>query len=455
MNGESEAGWIVWRTDQSVFEAVNTDLTSRQMCIASPSARRLASWKASPSVGWAWMVPRDVFQPRAHLQREAEGGRQFRHACADGLDAEHEVIVGARRRRARSRPRRRSVRARPLAGRETCPTCTSWPAARGGVGREADGDDLRIGEADGGNRDGIEDAALAGDDLGDHLALRHGAVRQHRLAGQVADRPDVAHRRARIARRSRTKAPFIVEVEPARGRSPAVRGAPADGDQDLVGGDRRAPRRPLCDPQRVAVVATGRTPARRSAPRRPVGAGGAPPAASARRRRAAGSGPRPRRSSPWRRAWRRPCRAPARYSRRRPPTSRSGTAGSDSASVEEITCRRTAAPAARPAPSRWRGRHARPRSVSAGVGRRRVQVLPSTIVAVPVDDRDLGRFSSAPTPLVSRPTMPSFQAIVRAKSSVGGSIAEPNGVDVAAARGRMVRTRRRHGSAPSTGCSRH
>ena len=38
----------------------------------------------------------DVLQPRAHLERQAERRRQFRHPCADRLDAEHQMIVGAR-----------------------------------------------------------------------------------------------------------------------------------------------------------------------------------------------------------------------------------------------------------------------------------------------------------------------------------------------------------------------
>ena len=41
-------------------------------------------------------------------------------------------------------------------------------------------------------------AAVAGDDLGDHLALGHGAVREHRLAGDVADGVDAAHRGAAL-----------------------------------------------------------------------------------------------------------------------------------------------------------------------------------------------------------------------------------------------------------------
>ena len=63
----------------------------------------------------------------------------------------------------------------------------------GGVGRKPHRDDLRIGEANRGNSDVVEGALMAGDDLGDHRSLRHRAVGEHRFAGHVADRPDVAH----------------------------------------------------------------------------------------------------------------------------------------------------------------------------------------------------------------------------------------------------------------------
>ena len=56
---------------------------------------------------------------------------------------------------------------------------------------------------------------------------------------------------------------------------------------------------------------------------------------------------------------------------------------------------------------------------------RAIAVLPSTIVAVPRSVRTLAFFSSAPTPLVSRATIASFQAIVLAKSSFGGPIESP------------------------------
>ncbi|KAG0732172.1 hypothetical protein G6F23_014582 [Rhizopus arrhizus] len=41
-------------------------------------------------------------------------------------------------------------------------------------------------------------AALARHQFGHHLALRHGAVRQHGFAGNIANGPDVAHRGAAL-----------------------------------------------------------------------------------------------------------------------------------------------------------------------------------------------------------------------------------------------------------------
>src|SRR5262249_24840556 len=62
------------------------------------------------------------------------------------------------------------------------------------LGREPYGDDLGIGEANGGNGYLVPGASFAGDDLSHHLALSHRSMCQHRLARDVSDRVDIAHR---------------------------------------------------------------------------------------------------------------------------------------------------------------------------------------------------------------------------------------------------------------------
>ena len=100
--------------------------------------------------------------------------------------------------------------------------------------RQADRDDLGIGEADDGDGALVPAPAVAGDDLGHHLALRHGAMGQHRLAGDVAYGEDAAHRGAAL----------VVHADGAAGhvevdllQPPALRRRPAaDGDQHVIGG---------------------------------------------------------------------------------------------------------------------------------------------------------------------------------------------------------------------------
>ncbi len=126
-----------------------------------------------------------------------------------------------------------------------------------------------------------------------------------------------------------------------------------------------------------------------------------------------------------RRAWRTPCRAPSRYSLRRPPRAIAGTSVSASASVDDRTSPPNLSagsstgsePVARTRCSHWM----RLSPVSALT----VAVLPSTIVAIPRSVRTLAFFKSAPTPFMSRVTIASFQAMVRAKSSFGGPIESP------------------------------
>ena len=74
---------------------------------------------------------------------------------------------------------------------------------------------------------------MAGDDLGHHLTLGHGAVRQHRLAGHVADGIDSAHGRLAFLIDTNERS---FHIEHQLFQSPALRDRPAaDRDEDLVG----------------------------------------------------------------------------------------------------------------------------------------------------------------------------------------------------------------------------
>ena len=186
---------------------------------------------------------RDVFEARAHFQRERKGGREFGDAGADGLDSEHDMVVGARD-DAHEAVVVLQRHGAAIGAERKMADANFAMRGLGGVGREPHGDDLGIGEADRGNGDMIEGALLAGDDLGDHFALRHRAMGEHRLAGHVADRPDVAHRSGACLVDAHERAAHrqIERLEAEAGRARA----PADRDQHLVGGNRAllAVRRP-------------------------------------------------------------------------------------------------------------------------------------------------------------------------------------------------------------------
>ena len=57
----------------------------------------------------------------------------------------------------------------------------------------ADDDYFRVGKAHRSNGCGAELALFACNDFGDHFPLCHRPVREHRFAGQIANRPDIAH----------------------------------------------------------------------------------------------------------------------------------------------------------------------------------------------------------------------------------------------------------------------
>src|SRR5690606_4846547 len=83
---------------------------------------------------------------------------------------------------------------RPAIGLEREDADLNFMASLAGfIRRQADSDNFRIGEADGRDAALVPDLIAAGNDLRHHLALRHGAMGQHRLTGHVAESVDAAH----------------------------------------------------------------------------------------------------------------------------------------------------------------------------------------------------------------------------------------------------------------------
>ena len=127
--------------------APNVYRASVRTCSGFPSAFSAASWNASlwRRVG----VDRagDVLEPRAHFDRQRKGRRQFGDAGADGMDAEHDMVVGPRR--DPDEPLVGLPGHRPAVGAEGEKARQNLAVRRlGRLGRQADGDDLRVGEAD-------------------------------------------------------------------------------------------------------------------------------------------------------------------------------------------------------------------------------------------------------------------------------------------------------------------
>ena len=139
----------------------------------------------------------DILKPRPHLEREREARSELRHARADGSDTQHQVIVGARGHAHEAVLVGQGERAAVGLEGELRHMHLAAGLARF-LRREPHRHDLGIGEAHRGNHRAVEHASVARDLLGHHHALRHGAMGEHRLAGEVADRPHVAHRRGAV-----------------------------------------------------------------------------------------------------------------------------------------------------------------------------------------------------------------------------------------------------------------
>ncbi len=98
---------------------------------------------------------------------------------------------------------------------------------------QADPGDLGIGVGDRGDAPGVEEAVLAGGDLGRDLGLVGRLVREHRLADDVADREDVRDVGALLAV-DRDEAALVDRDARALGADRLAVRPPADRDQDPV-----------------------------------------------------------------------------------------------------------------------------------------------------------------------------------------------------------------------------
>ncbi len=139
----------------------------------------------------------DVFQHRAHLQRQRELVRQLADMRAHRLDAEHAVIRLARQ-DAHEAASVAGVHRQGAAVRHEREHRGDDVLALRLVRPKAGADDLRLREAHRRYHHGIEAALMTRDDLGHHLALLGGLVLQHRLADEIADCPDILHRGAAL-----------------------------------------------------------------------------------------------------------------------------------------------------------------------------------------------------------------------------------------------------------------
>ena len=134
-------------------------------------------------------------------------------------------------------------------------------------------------KTNGGNANPVPGAPSARDDLGHHLALRRRPMRQHRLAGHVADGIDAMHRGAASVI-DLDGPPVHIEVE---GLEPPAAGSwlTADGDQDFVGGERRS-RPSAVSTLRASPLGASLSPLRRSGSSRRARAGAVQSAGSNR-----------------------------------------------------------------------------------------------------------------------------------------------------------------------------
>src|SRR5215471_16493683 len=176
----------------------------------------------------------NILQARTHFERQSKCSGQLRHTLADGLEPEKYAIV--------------------LPGQDANEAIAAFGCKRPAVGPERElgddgvgprsfdllrsltnGDDLRIGEANGRNSDLVPDRGPTSDGVGDYLALSHRSVCEHRLTRDVADGENPPHR-GPAAIIDANEWTVHGETEGLEIQGFRARSAPR-GDQHLIGGN--------------------------------------------------------------------------------------------------------------------------------------------------------------------------------------------------------------------------
>ena len=172
----------------------------------------------------------DILGPKAGFDGDGKGGGQFRHARPGGLDAEDDMIGGAghdAHEPFRVAQREGTAVGAELEGARFCIRRLGW--------QQAGGDDLGIGEADGGDAGLVPAFRMPGQEVGHQFALRHGTMGQHRARRHVADGIDPAHGGAALVVDLEEGA-ILAEAQFLDAQAVEV-GRAADGDEGLVGGE--------------------------------------------------------------------------------------------------------------------------------------------------------------------------------------------------------------------------
>ena len=141
--------------------------------------------------------------------------------------------------------------ARPLAAKMKLAHAHVEPLRLGAILAEADARDFRIGVDDGRHEIPVDVAGPAGDPLGHGRAVLLGLVGEHRAGDDIADGPDAGHGGAQVV--VDLDALLLVELHAGLLEAEVFRdGPPADGDEDLVGGELHHLALALCRQNRRA-----------------------------------------------------------------------------------------------------------------------------------------------------------------------------------------------------------